>query len=83
LVALREAVQGGVWDADAVANALLGVEPRLFWIALGARLVRGRRSGFVVVAGESEDCGSARAASSAPGWRLSDVCERDQRSTSA
>jgi hypothetical protein len=29
-VALREAVQGGVWDADAVANALLGVEPRLF-----------------------------------------------------
>ena len=30
LVALREAVQGGVWDADAVANALLGVEPRLF-----------------------------------------------------
>jgi len=29
-VALREAVQGGVWDADAVANALLGIEPRLF-----------------------------------------------------
>ena len=29
-VALREAVQGGVWDADAVANALLGAEPRLF-----------------------------------------------------
>jgi hypothetical protein len=29
-VALREAVQGSVWDADAVANALLGVEPRLF-----------------------------------------------------
>jgi hypothetical protein len=29
-VALREAVQAGVWDADAVANALLGVEPRLF-----------------------------------------------------
>ena len=29
-VALREAVQDGVWDADAVANALLGVEPRLF-----------------------------------------------------
>ena len=29
-VALREAVQNGVWDADAVANALLGVEPRLF-----------------------------------------------------
>jgi len=29
-VALREAVQGGVWDVDAVANALLGVEPRLF-----------------------------------------------------
>ena len=29
-VALREAVQGGVWDAAAVANALLGVEPRLF-----------------------------------------------------
>jgi hypothetical protein len=29
-VALREAVQGGVWDADAVANALLGGEPRLF-----------------------------------------------------
>ncbi len=27
-VVLREAVQGGVWDADAVANALLGVEPR-------------------------------------------------------
>jgi hypothetical protein len=25
-----EAVQGGVWDADAVANALLGAEPRLF-----------------------------------------------------
>jgi hypothetical protein len=29
-VALREAVQGGVWDGDAVANTLLGVEPRLF-----------------------------------------------------
>ena len=29
-VALREAMQSGVWDADAVANALLGVEPRLF-----------------------------------------------------
>jgi hypothetical protein len=29
-VALREAVQGAAWDADAVANALLGVEPRLF-----------------------------------------------------
>jgi hypothetical protein len=29
-VALREAVQGGVWVADAVAEALLGVEPRLF-----------------------------------------------------
>jgi hypothetical protein len=29
-VALREAVQGGVWDADAVANALLGAEARLF-----------------------------------------------------
>ena len=29
-VALREAVQGGAWDADAVANALLGVKPRLF-----------------------------------------------------
>jgi hypothetical protein len=29
-VALREAVQGGGWDADAVANALLGAEPRLF-----------------------------------------------------
>ena len=29
-VALREAVQDGVWDADAVANALLGVEPHLF-----------------------------------------------------
>jgi hypothetical protein len=29
-VALREAVQDGVWDADAVANALLGAEPRLF-----------------------------------------------------
>jgi hypothetical protein len=29
-VALREAVQGGVWDADAVASALLGVAPRLF-----------------------------------------------------
>jgi hypothetical protein len=29
-VALREAVQSGVWDADAVANALLGAEPRLF-----------------------------------------------------
>jgi hypothetical protein len=29
-VALREAVQGGVWDADAIANALLGAEPRLF-----------------------------------------------------
>ena len=29
-VALREAVQSGVWDADAVANALLGVELRLF-----------------------------------------------------
>jgi hypothetical protein len=29
-VALREAVQGGVWDADAVADALLGVDPRLF-----------------------------------------------------
>lgn len=28
-VALREAVRGAVWDADAVANALLGVEPRL------------------------------------------------------
>jgi hypothetical protein len=27
-VPLREAVQGGVWDTDAVANALLGVEPR-------------------------------------------------------
>jgi hypothetical protein len=26
-VALREAVLGGVWDADAVADALLGVEP--------------------------------------------------------
>ena len=29
-VALREAVQDGMWDADAVANALLGAEPRLF-----------------------------------------------------
>jgi hypothetical protein len=29
-VALRLAVQGGVWDADAVANALLDAEPRLF-----------------------------------------------------
>ena len=29
-VALREAVAGGVWDADAVANALLGAELRLF-----------------------------------------------------
>jgi hypothetical protein len=29
-VALREAVQGGVWDANTVANAWLGVEPRLF-----------------------------------------------------
>jgi hypothetical protein len=29
-VALREAVQSGVWDAGAVANALLGAEPRLF-----------------------------------------------------
>jgi hypothetical protein len=29
-VPLREAVQGGVWDADAVADALLGVEPRSF-----------------------------------------------------
>ena len=29
-VALREDVHGGVWDADAVANAWLGVEPRLF-----------------------------------------------------
>jgi hypothetical protein len=29
-VALREAVQGGVWDADAVANALLEADPRLF-----------------------------------------------------
>jgi hypothetical protein len=29
-VALCEAVQGGVRDVDAVANALLGAEPRLF-----------------------------------------------------
>jgi hypothetical protein len=29
-VALREAVQSGVWDADAVTTALLGAEPRLF-----------------------------------------------------
>jgi hypothetical protein len=29
-VALRVAVQGGVWGADAVANALLGAEPHLF-----------------------------------------------------
>src|SRR4051812_21625438 len=29
-VGLREAGHGGVWDADAVANALLGTEPRLF-----------------------------------------------------
>jgi len=55
-VALREAVQGGVWDADAVANALLGVEPRfVLKRTRGARLVRGRRAGFVLVAGESED----------------------------
>ena len=29
--------------------------------------------------GESEDWGCVWAVSSAPGWRLSDVCERDQR----
>jgi hypothetical protein len=39
----------------------------------------GTRSGFVVVAGESEDWGCVWALSSAPRWRLSDVCERDQR----
>jgi hypothetical protein len=26
-VALRQAVQSGVWDADVIANAVLGAEP--------------------------------------------------------
>lgn len=48
-VALREAAHGGVWNADAVANALLGAEPLLFWKRTRGALRLGTRSGFVIV----------------------------------
>ena len=39
----------------------------------------GRDQALLSSLGESEDRGCVWAVSSAPGWRLSDVCERDQR----
>ena len=39
----------------------------------------GRDQALLSSLGESEDWGCVWAASSAPGWRLSDFCERDQR----
>ena len=48
--------------------------------ALLLPVIRRTRAGSAAVRRyDDEDGGCVWAASSAPGWRLSDVCERDQR----